>query len=94
MDFSLFQGELPIAIVQEHEVSSNVIGYREYGKTWFLLLEKLCSVKWSQKIFWDKYTFAVIWKSKVAGHLMTGKNGNSAKTLFFFRELVQSTQLK
>ena len=30
MDFSLSEWELPIVIVQEHEVSSNVLGYHEY----------------------------------------------------------------
>ena len=34
MDFSLFQGELPNVIAQEHEVSSNVMGHHEYCKTW------------------------------------------------------------
>ena len=45
MDFSLFQGELTTIIVQEHEESSNVMGYYEHGMAWFLFLEKLCGVK-------------------------------------------------
>ena len=51
MDFSLFQGELPIAIVQEHEVSSNVIGYREYGKTWVPIVGKTLQCQMEPKKF-------------------------------------------
>ena len=51
MDFSLFQGELPIAIVQEHEVSSNVIGYREYGKTWVPIVGKTLQCQMEPKNF-------------------------------------------
>lgn len=34
VDYSLFHAELPIVPVQEHEVSSFVMGYREYCETW------------------------------------------------------------
>ena len=74
MDLSLFQGELTIVIVQEHEVSSLVMGYHEYCKT--------CQMEPDNVV--DKYAVAVINKSKVVGHLMNGKSGKFAKTVFFF----------
>ena len=34
MDHLLFQGELPIVVVQEHEVSSFLMDHHEYRNTW------------------------------------------------------------
>ena len=83
MDLSLFQGELAIVIVQEHEVSSLVMGYHEYRKTFPIVGETLqCQMEPDNVV--DKYAVAVINKSKVVGHLMNGKSGKFAKTVFFF----------
>ena len=41
MYYSLFQGDLPIVIVHEHEVSSFVMGYHEYRKIWEPFLGKV-----------------------------------------------------
>ena len=34
MDYSLFQGELSIVLIQENGVSSFVMGYHKYCETW------------------------------------------------------------
>ena len=39
MDYSLFQGELPIVLVQEYEVRSFVMGYHEFRETWTPIIE-------------------------------------------------------
>ena len=84
MDLSLFQGELAIVIVQEHEVSSLVMGYHEYRKTWVPIVGETLQCQMEPDNVVDKYAVAVINKSKVVGHLMNGKSGKFAKTVFFF----------
>ena len=68
MDLSLFQGELAIVIVQEHEVSSLVIGYHEYRKTWVPIVGETLQCQMEPDNVVDKYAVAVINKSKVVGH--------------------------
>ena len=64
MNFLLSQGELPIMIVQEHIVSSNVMGYYEYQKTWVLILRDiLFAVPNGTAKYWG-YAVALIEKSK------------------------------
>lgn len=55
MDFLLFQCELPTAIVQEHEVSSNVMGYHQYRKACvpFVLETLQCQIELENIL--DKY---------------------------------------
>ena len=84
MDYSLFQGELPIVIVQEHEVSSFVMGYHEYRKTWAPFLGEVLQCRMEPDNAVDKYAVAVMNKDRVVGHLMKGKSGKFAKTVFFF----------
>ena len=84
MDYLLFQGELPIVIVQEHEVSSFVMGYHEYCKTWAPFLGQVLQCRMEPDNAVDKYAVAVTKKDRVVGHLMKRKSGKFAKTVFFF----------
>ena len=90
MNYSLFQGELPIVIVQEHEVSSFVMGYHEYRKAWgpFLGEALQCQMELDNDV--DKYAVAVMNKDKVVGHLIKGKSGKFAKTVYFTWEQMKS----
>ena len=60
MDYSLFQGELPIVIVQEHEVSSYVMGYHEYHKTWAPFWGEVLQWRMEPDNAVDKYAVAVM----------------------------------
>ena len=60
MDYSLFQGELPIVIVQEHEVSSYVMGYHEYHKTWAPFWGEVLQCRMEPDNAVDKYAVAVM----------------------------------
>ena len=84
MDYSLFQGELPIVLVQEHEVSSFVMGYHEYRKTGAPFWGELLQCRMEQDNAVNKYTVAVMKKDRVLGHLMKGRSRKFAKTTFFF----------
>ena len=84
MDYSLFHGELPIVIVQEHEVSFFVMGYHEYCKTWASFLGEVLQCRMEPDSAVGKYAVAVMDKDRVVGHLMKGKSGKFAKTVFFF----------
>ena len=84
MDYSLFQGELPIVIVQEHEVSSFAMGYHEYRKTWAPFLGEVLQCRMEPDNAVDKYAVAVMNKDRVVGHLMKEKSGKFGKTVFFF----------
>ena len=84
MDYSLFQGELPIIIDQEYEVSSFVMGYHYHCKTWVPFVGEDLQCRMEPDNVVDKYAVAVINKDRVAGHLMKGKSGNLAKTVFLF----------
>ena len=63
MDYSLFQGHLPIVLVQENEVTRDMNSYR-----WrhFRMPNRANAV--------DKYAVAVMKKDNVVGHLMKGKS--------------------
>ena len=84
MDYSLLQGELPILIVQEYEESSFVMGYHDYRKTWVPFVGEVLQCRMEPDNVVDKYAVAVIYKDRVVRHLMKGKGGKFAKTLFFF----------
>ena len=84
MDYSLFQGELPIAIVQEHEVNSFVMGYHKYRKTCALFWGEVLQCRMEPDNAVDKYAAAVMNTDRNVGHLMKGKRGKFAKTVFFF----------
>ena len=62
MDYLLFQGELPIAIVQEHEVCSIVIGYPEYRNTWAPFLGEVLQCLMEPDNAVDRCAVAVIKK--------------------------------
>ena len=84
MDYLLFQGELPIFIVQEYEVSSFAMGYHEYRKTWAPFLGEILQCRMEPHNAVDRYAVAAMNKDRVVGHLMKGKSGKFAKTVFFF----------
>ena len=64
MDYSLFQGELPIVIVQEYEVSSFVMGYHDYRKTWVPFVGEDLQCRMEPDNVVDKYAVAVINKDR------------------------------
>ena len=64
-------------IVQEHEVSSLVMGYHEYRKTWVSIFGETLQCQMEPDNVVDKYAVVV-------GHLMNGKSEKFAKTVFFF----------
>ena len=72
-------------IVQEHEESSNVMGYHEYRKTGVPIVEQTLQCQIELKNTVDKYAVAVIKKGKVVMHLMNAKSGKFAQTIFFLR---------
>lgn len=74
---------LPIAIVQEHEGSSNIMGYHVYRKKWVSIVRETLQCQTEPKNILDNNTVADINKGKVVGHLLYGKSGKSAKTVFF-----------
>ena len=84
MDYSSFQGELPIVIVQEHEVSSSVMSYHGYRKTLAPFFGEVVQCRMETDNAVDKYAVAVMNKDRVARHLMKGKSGKFSKTAFFF----------
>ena len=84
MDNFLFQGELPIVVVQEHELSSFLMGHHEYRNTWKPIVGQVLQCQMEPDNDVDKYAVAVMNKDRVVGHLMKLKNGKFAKTVFFF----------
>ena len=70
MDYSLFQTELPIALVQEYVVSSFVMGHLEYRETWTPIAGEAlqCHVEPDNAV--SKYTVAVMNKDRAVEHLM------------------------
>ena len=61
-----------------------VMGYHEYRRTKAPFWGKFIQCQKEPDNALDKYTVAVMNKDRVAGHLMKGKNGKFAKTVFFF----------
>lgn len=60
MDYSLFQVELPILLVQEYEESSFAMGYHKYCKTWIPIIRGIlqCQTELSNAL--GKYAVAVM----------------------------------
>ena len=84
MNHLLFQGELPIVVVQEHVVIPIVMGYLEYHNTLTPIIGEVLKCRMELDNDIDKHVVAVTNKDRVVRHLIKGKNGKFAKTVFFF----------
>ena len=69
--------------VEEHEVSSFVMGYHEYSNTWTAIVGEVLQCRMeSMELNIDKYAVVVMNKGRV--YLMKGKLRKFTKTVFFF----------
>ena len=84
MNHLLVQGELPIVVVQEHVVIPIVMGYLEYHNTLTPIIGEVLKCRMELDNDIDKHVVAVTNKDRVVRHLIKGKNGKFAKTVFFF----------
>lgn len=70
-------------IFRKNEVSSDVMGYHEYCKTWVPIVGETLQCQMKPGNIEDKYAVPVIKKVKDAGHLMNSKRGKFVETVFF-----------
>ena len=75
----------PIIREKELEVESFVMGFHEYKNVWAPVENEKLDIRMEPGNKKDKFAVAVIGGSEsVVGHLMKGKTGRFAKTIFYF----------
>ena len=85
--------ELPIVTINSFETVSNVKGYRVYQGIWVPKIGETLSTEREPGNPKDKYAVCVKKNECIVGHLLPGKTGNFAKTIFcFLREDKYSVQ--
>ena len=65
-------------------LSSFIKGYHVYQEVWSPELHEMLSAVPEPRYIVDKYVASVQRDDEVVGHLMKGKSGHFAKTIFYF----------
>ena len=81
-----FDAEIPILVIDEHEIcDQHVMGYHDYIRQWQPQIGKRYATKMEPENTKDRFAVAVLnRRGRVSGHLMKGKTGRFAKTVFYF----------
>ena len=77
--------QIPIICEKEMEVKSFVMGFHEYRKIWIPKENDVLLARMEPTNKKDKFAVSVHGeKNTIVGHLMKGKSGRFAKTIFYF----------
>ena len=80
---------MSLVIIKEFETESVIKGYHAYINDWTPILGENLSTRPEPKNEIDKYAVVVTKDAGLIGHLMKGKTGQYAKTVFHSYELIQ-----
>ena len=76
--------EIPIVVTANFDDDSFVNGYHEYKNIWTPKIGEILSTEREPGSLVDKYAVYVKKENEIVGHLPFGRNGEFAKTVFYF----------
>ena len=76
--------EIPIVVTTNFIADSFVKGYHQYKSIWKPKIGDILSTEKEPGNLVDKYAVCVKKQNEIGGHLLLGKDGNFAKTMFYF----------
>ena len=76
--------EIPIVVTTNFDGDSFVNGYHEYKNIWTPKIGEILSTEREPGTLVDKYAVYVKKENEIVGHLPFGRNGEFAKTVFYF----------
>ena len=76
--------EIPTVVTTNFDGDSFVNGYHEYKNIWTLKIGEILSTEREPGSLVDKYAVYVKKENEIVGHLPFGRNGEFAKTVFYF----------
>ena len=76
--------EIPIVVTTNFDGDSFVNGYHEYKNIWTPKIGEILSTEREPGSLVDKYAVYVKKENEIVGHLPFGRNGEFAKTVFYF----------
>ena len=86
---------IPIIRESELEIESFTMGFHEYRTIWTPCVNEVLLTRMEPTNKEDKFAVAVIGpKGSIFGHLMKGKSGRFAKTIFYFLRASENNECK
>ena len=89
------EGDLILVIVRSStEIDTYVKGYHVYKNIWKPTVSEELETEMDPDNVMDKYAVCVKKNTSILGHLPLGKNGKSAKMIFYFLRAHQDAECK
>ena len=79
-----FDMAIPIIVLAEYSTETFVMGYHDYNNVWIPEMGEHLETRMEPTNHMDRFAVGVFRHGQPVGHLMKGRTGRYAKTIFYF----------